>query len=109
MIAYCGIDCSKCEGYLATQADSDSKRSAVAQKWSALYKAEIKSDQINCDGCKSEGRKFFYCDNLCELRRCCISKGFENCAACDEYVCITLSGFIKVAPEAGIALEKLRT
>jgi len=26
MSAYCGIDCSKCEGYLATQANSDTKR-----------------------------------------------------------------------------------
>jgi hypothetical protein len=55
MIACCGLDCSKCEGYLATQTDSDSKREDVAQKWSALYHTEIRPDQINCDGCKSEG------------------------------------------------------
>ncbi len=33
MIAYCGMDCSKCEGYLATQANSDAKRKEVAEKW----------------------------------------------------------------------------
>jgi hypothetical protein len=108
MIAYCGLDCSKCEGYLATQVDSDSKRAEVAQKWSTLYHTEIKTNQINCDGCKSGGRKFFHCENTCPIRKCCILKGVDSCAACNEYVCETLSGFIKLAPEAGKALDKLR-
>ena len=37
MIAYCGMDCSKCEGYLATQADSKEKREEVAKKWTVQY------------------------------------------------------------------------
>lgn len=32
MIACCGLDCSKCEGFLATQADDDSKRTEVAKQ-----------------------------------------------------------------------------
>ena len=34
MIACCGLDCSKCEAYLATQEDNDVKRAEVAKKWS---------------------------------------------------------------------------
>ena len=52
MIAYCGLNCSKCEAYIATQENDDQKREETAQIWSKLYMVEINPDQINCDGCK---------------------------------------------------------
>ncbi len=107
MIAYCGLNCSKCDAYLATQNDSNAQRLETAKNWSKLYGVKIEAEQINCDGCKSDGIRFFHCDE-CEIRQCCISKGVENCAVCKDYICDTLAGFIKLAPEAGTALEKLR-
>ena len=109
MIACCGLDCSKCEGFLATQADDDSKRAEVAKQWSARYDADIKAEHINCDGCRSDGRKFYYCSDICALRKCCIEKDVSNCAACDMYSCDKLNNFFEVAPEAHTALDALRS
>ncbi len=108
MLGFCGLDCSGCEGFLATQADDDEMRAETAKKWSAMYDTYISAESINCDGCKSEGRKFFYCENLCQIRKCCIEKSLETCAACSSYICDKLQSFIDIAPEAGKALEGLR-
>jgi len=108
MIAYCGMDCSKCEGYLATKEDNDAKREQVAEKWSIQYNTDITPDQINCSGCKSEGIKFFFTENMCPIRKCNIEKGTQNCAECSEYKCEELTKFIEMAPPVGEALEALR-
>jgi len=33
MIAYCGLICTECPGYIATQKDSDEEREKVAKLW----------------------------------------------------------------------------
>ena len=47
MIACCGLDCSQCGAYQATQANDDAKRAAVAGEWSERYNVEVSPDQIN--------------------------------------------------------------
>jgi len=108
MISYCGIDFSKCEAYLATQENSDTKRREVAEKWTVQYDTDITPDQINCQGCKSDGIKFFFTENVCGIRACNIEKGTPNCAGCAEYKCNKLKEFIAAAPPVGEALEALR-
>ncbi len=108
MIAYCGMNCSKCEGYSATQENNDTKREEVAKKWSAQYKSDIKPEQINCNGCKSDGIKFFFTESICEIRKCNIEKSTPHCAACSMYKCEKLEKFIELAPQVSNALEALR-
>ena len=87
MIAFCGLVCTECPAFLATQKDDDAKRKKVAETWSKQFNVDIKPEQVNCDGCPSEGKRvFFYC-SICEIRKCGQEKRVENCAHCNEYAC----------------------
>ena len=83
-IAYCGLDCEACEARLATVNNDDDLRVKVAKEWSELNRVEITPEMINCDGCRIDGVKTPYCDSLCPIRQCGLTKGFETCGSCAE-------------------------
>ncbi|MBQ7501943.1 DUF3795 domain-containing protein [bacterium] len=83
-IAYCGLDCEVCEARLATVRNDNELRRKVAAEWSELNKVEITPEMINCEGCRMEGLKTPYCDSLCPIRQCALSKGVETCGGCSE-------------------------
>ena len=71
MIAYCGLDCEKCDAYLATIHD------------------------------RVDGVKTVYCDNLCSIRQCALKRGVTTCGDCtDLNDCQTISAFIANNPDA---------
>jgi hypothetical protein len=108
MIAYCGLVCTECPAFVATLENDDAKRKAVAEMWSKQYKMAVKTEDINCDGCKLEGKRLIgYC-NICEIRKCGKQKQVVNCAYCDDYGCEKLTKFTNMAPEAKASLEKIR-
>jgi len=108
MIGCCGIDCSECGAYIATQTNDDAKRAEVAKQWSEQYRADIKPEQVVCNGCASAGPWFQYAEKICEIRKCCTGKSHPNCASCDEYTCEQLEGFLKQVPDARKNLDALR-
>ncbi|MBU0744075.1 MAG: DUF3795 domain-containing protein [Gammaproteobacteria bacterium] len=107
MIAYCGLDCSKCIGLIATKSGSKEELEKVAKIWSIQFDADIKPEHIVCEGCKGPGRKSHHCNNLCKIRACCISKNFQSCIECKVYPCEDLRFVLDNAPEAKNNLEKL--
>ena len=108
MIAFCGTVCTECPAFLATKRDDDNERGKIAESWSKQYNADIKPEDINCEGCLSEGRKIFgYC-NVCEIRKCGQEKGLKNCAYCGEYICEKLNKFFEIAPEGKTTLDEIR-
>lgn len=48
MIAYCGLDCEKCDAYIATINDDQKLREKTAKLWAELNNAPILPEQINC-------------------------------------------------------------
>ena len=68
MIAYCGLDCGKCDAYLATINDDQALREKTAKRLAELNHAPILPEHINCEGCRVDGIKTVFCDSLCVMR-----------------------------------------
>ncbi len=83
-IAYCGLDCESCEARFATVNHDEALRQKVAKEWSELNGVEITPDMINCTGCRIPGVKTPYCDSMCPIRQCAMSKNLETCGNCQE-------------------------
>ena len=84
MIAYCGLDCEKCDAYLATKNDDQALRDKTAKLWSELNHITILPEHINCQGCRVDGVKTVYCDSLCPIRQCAIKKDVTTCGDCAD-------------------------
>lgn len=108
MIAFCGLICTECPAFLATQKDDDKERKKVAKMWSKQFKAEIKPEDINCDGCLSENGQLWSHCKVCEIRKCGEENDVKNCAYCDGYPCQKLSHFLDEVPDAKATLEEIR-
>jgi hypothetical protein len=108
IIAYCGLVCSDCEAFTVTQQNDNAKRKELAATWSKRYGHEFKPEDINCVGCLSlDGPHIGYC-SVCEIRKCGIEKGVENCAYCVEYKCEKLGKMLEQAPKAKAMLAEMR-
>jgi hypothetical protein len=108
LISICGLICSECGAFLATQNDDDEARKKVAEEWSRTYQARIKPEDVNCVGCIQEsGLVFSYC-HVCEIRACGRGRKAKNCAYCQEYPCDKLKKFFELAPSAQKNLEAVR-
>lgn len=101
MIAYCGLDCEKCDAYLATINDDQALREKTAKLWAELNNAPILPEHINCQGCRVEGIKTMFCDSLCDIRQCALKKGVTTCGDCpDMGECQIIGVIIANNPEA---------
>ncbi len=94
LIAYCGLDCEKCDARIATLNNDNALREKVAKLWSELNDVEITSEMINCEGCRSDGLKTPYCDSLCPIRQCALGKSVETCGDCTAMGCCQTIGMI---------------
>lgn len=100
MIAFCGLVCTECPAFIATQEGDQEALKRVAAQWSL-------EDPI-CDGCLAfEARLCSYCHE-CKIRACGIEKKVQNCAYCGDYPCPELEKFFASATDAKVTLEGIR-
>ena len=83
-IAYCGLDCEKCDARIATVNNDDALREKVAKQWSELNGVEITPEMINCTGCRVDGVKTPFCESMCSIRKCAIKNEFATCGDCEK-------------------------
>ena len=101
MIAICGLDCEKCDAYIATKNNDQALREKTAKLWSELNNAPILPEHINCEGCRMDGKKTVYCDSLCAIRQCALKKGVTTCGDCTEMEqCPTVGAVFANNPQA---------
>ena len=109
MIAYCGLVCTDCEAYQATQAKDQAALERVSAHWRELFNTTaITAATVLCDGCLStDGWKCSHCAE-CNIRACAIQHGVANCAHCSDFVCAQLESFLNYAPEARTVLNQVK-
>jgi len=108
IIAYCGITCSSCEAYLATQSGDHEALERVAAAWREAYDPNITVASVICDGCLVDTERV--CSNcpVCPVRLCAKERGVASCAHCDDYVCEHLERHFTFAPEMREVLDAIR-
>jgi hypothetical protein len=108
LIAACGLVCTECPGYKATQANDPVAAARVAAEWSAAFHVDVKVEHVWCDGCMTpSARKCHHCSE-CDVRACVVKRGLAHCAECPDYGCATIEAFMQMAPPARESLEALR-
>lgn len=108
IIAYCGLVCSECPAYLATQANDQEALEKVAAQWREEYNAPgMRVEDLVCDGCLGEGR---HCSNCpeCDIRACGVQHAVANCGHCAEYPCDRLANILEAVPAAKAVLDEER-
>ncbi len=89
-IAYCGVNCSTCPAYVATQKQQEKVRVKIAKLWSDKDHT-YEASEITCKGCHEPwGQKFRHCQE-CAVRACARKRLYATCAECNEYPCSKLN------------------
>ena len=108
MIAYCGLICTDCGAYIATQAKDQAAIERVAAEWRVAHNnPNITADGVPCDGCLVDGIKCFHCRE-CDIRACGKQHGATNCAHCAEFPCERIERFMSWVPQAAATLREER-
>ena len=105
-LAYCGVDCTKCDVRKATRDDDEEARKRALKLWEKTAQEHwgmktLDPAILKCQGCRAEGEAIFKGCRHCPIRRCCRKRGLASCGLCPEWrACERLVELFADAPEA---------
>jgi hypothetical protein len=106
MIAYCGLDCSKCDAFIATREEDSERKKEMADRWTKSLNVEFRPEDIDCTGCMSD-KISGWCTKVCKIRPCAETKKVKTCAHCEDYPCEKLQKFLSDEPKAAKTLDEI--
>ncbi|MDH4207760.1 MAG: DUF3795 domain-containing protein [Anaerolineae bacterium] len=107
ILAYCGIVCTECPAYPATQAGDDEHLGHVAQEWSN-EDLKLEPADLLCDGCLPGATRYAVFCSECGARLCALARGLPNCAHCEDFGCEKLRTTFEMVPDAKVRLDRIR-
>lgn len=90
-VAYCGIICTECPLYIATQKNDFEMKKKIQSEYEELYHRPFDLEDIKCYGCKSD--KKFFLSNKCNITPCNKNKGIDTCSQCNNHPCKRIEKF----------------
>jgi hypothetical protein len=105
-IAYCGIICDGCPVYKATIDNDDELRKNTAKLLKEKFNIDIRPEQVNCMGCRSEAPIAF--TQSCAIKACNLEKHLDNCGECNRFPCDKVTFILDSVPGAKERLEACR-
>ena len=93
IVSCCGMMCSECPVYIATQRDDETMRKYLAHEYS-MGGAVFYPKDIVCHGCRTVSADHNKFGKGCEIRKCCKEKHVNPCAECKEFPCIKTEQYI---------------
>lgn len=87
-ISYCGLNCAKCDIFLASHGNEDLHEDLL--NW---FKENIdpEIESISCERCRGPTNECWSGD--CEFRPCAMEKGLDYCFECPDFICDKLEKF----------------
>jgi len=107
LFAYCGLNCTECDAFIATQTNDYERKKKIAERWTEGLNVEFKPEDIECRGCMS-GKISGWCTRICKIRPCAEARKVRTCAHCSDYPCDKLKEFLSNEPKATRNLEQIR-
>lgn len=103
-LSLCGFRCDLCLAYKPNIEAHPENRQVLSDGWHTYFGFRLPPEKIYCEGCSAESAETL--DRNCPVRPCVITRGLDNCAKCEDYICETLTERLVVYEEIQAEIDR---